>query len=107
MEFDIIPQDTVLEDMTVRDGRAVVNGVEFGVLVVPYSQYLPERVLKAFAALAARKVPVWFVNAIPDADLKIFPLREHNAYVMLETALGEYVLEKTGAGNAPKTGNND
>ena len=67
MEFDIIPQDTVLEDMTVRDGRAVVNGVEFGVLVVPYSQYLPERVLKAFAALAARKVPVWFVNAIPDA----------------------------------------
>ena len=68
VEFDIIPQDTVLEDMTVRDGRAVVNGVEFGVLVVPYSQYLPERVLKAFAALAAREVPVWFVNAIPDAS---------------------------------------
>ena len=81
---------------------------------------IPVHVTAGMFDIVRKKETLAIVNAIPDADLKIFPLREHNAYVMLETALGEYVLEKTGANAegaaktaktgpspAPKTGNND
>ena len=76
---------------------------------------VPVHVTAGMFDIVKRKETLAIVNAIP--NLKIFPLREHNAYLMLETALGDYVLEKTGIiaeksaktdpSPAPKTGNND
>lgn len=68
VEFDILPQDTVCNDLTVEKNRAVVNGVSYGAVIIPYSQFLPERVLTVFAKLAEKGLPVWFINDHPDAS---------------------------------------
>lgn len=68
VEFDIVPQDTVCGDMQMENGLAVVHKVRYGALIVPYSQYLPQKVLTAFSALAEDGLPIWFIDGAPTAS---------------------------------------
>ena len=43
-----------------------MNQEQYGALVVPYSQYLPERVIDAFERLSNEGLPVFFVDGMPD-----------------------------------------
>ncbi len=74
IDFDLLPQDTLCEEASVRDGRLTVHEESYGALIVPYSQYLPERVLSAMGRLAERGVPVWFADAFPEACSEGRPL---------------------------------
>lgn len=68
IDFDIMPQDTICEELTVKYGMAMVNEETYGAIIVPYSQYLPEKVLNAFARLAEEGLRILFVDDYPDAS---------------------------------------
>jgi hypothetical protein len=76
IDFDLIPQDTVCAATAVRDGKLWVNEESYGALVVPYSQYLPEKLLTAMGAMADAGLPVWFVDGYPDASSELRPVAE-------------------------------
>ena len=57
IDFDLIPQDTICRTVCVKKGRLAVNEETYGALIVPYSQYLPKKVIKRFEVLAAEGMP--------------------------------------------------
>ena len=66
IDFDLLPQDTICHDTSVEMGQLCVHEETYGALIVPYSQYLPEKLLKMFGQLATAGVPIWFVDDYPD-----------------------------------------
>ena len=66
IDFDILPQDTVLNDITVKNDRFSVLRETYGALIVPYSQYLPKRLIERLSTLSKSGVPVIFVDAQPE-----------------------------------------
>lgn len=67
IDYDLLPQDTVCNELYVEDGRLRVHEETYRVLVVPYSQHLPEKVLRAFEKLAGEGACIWFLEDFPDA----------------------------------------
>lgn len=65
IDFDFIPQDTLVEAKAVN-GFLAVNEENYSALVVPYSQYLPERVINAFDRLSKEGITVIFADALPE-----------------------------------------
>ncbi|MBQ3049079.1 MAG: hypothetical protein IJC94_03895 [Oscillospiraceae bacterium] len=74
IDFDIIPQDTVCTAASVAEGKLLVNDESYSALVVPYSQYLPEKVIAAIGALADSGLTVLFADALPDCTSEQRPL---------------------------------
>lgn len=68
IDFDILPQDTLLHELSVVNEKALVNEEYYGAIIVPYSQYLPSDVLAALGQLADQGVPVWFVDDYPETS---------------------------------------
>lgn len=66
IDFDILPQDTVLSDISVKNGKISILNETYGALIVPYSQYLPQKLIKRFFELSKSGVSVIFVNALPE-----------------------------------------
>ncbi len=64
IDFDIIPFD-VLQNAEVKDGRLLINGEDFGALIVSESEIMPLDRLKCFARLAKNGVPVIFTDSLP------------------------------------------
>lgn len=65
IDFDLIPQDTLIE-AGVRNGRLAVGEETYGAVIVPYSQYLPDAVLHALRRIETAGVSVIFADAKPD-----------------------------------------
>ena len=70
IDFDLIPQDTICRTVCVKKGRLAVNEETYGALIVPYSQYLPKKVIKRFEVLAAEGLPVWYVDGYPETAVE-------------------------------------
>ena len=66
LNYDFLPMDSMMNDASVTDGRLTVNGNAYACLVVPYSQYLPKKLLDRFSALMDAGAKIVFVNARPD-----------------------------------------
>ena len=58
VEFDILPQDTLCQELDVKGTKAVVNGIYYSAVIVPYSQYLPEKIIKRLSGIAQNGIPV-------------------------------------------------
>lgn len=67
IEADIISID-LLEEAACTNGVFSVNNMTYGMLVVPYTKYIPAHLVKSLAALCAKNVPVIFVDALPEAS---------------------------------------
>lgn len=76
IDYDLIPQDTICGEIAVIDRRLAVNKETYGALVVPYSQYLPAKLLQAFAQLAEEGLLVLFVDDYPDAASEYHSVEE-------------------------------
>lgn len=63
----VIAGDHLNEARTER-GRFIINGQEYGVLVVPWSERIPAALLSKLRDLAAKGVAVIFANAFPRED---------------------------------------
>jgi len=71
IDFDMIPQDILCREASVENSRLVVHEETYGVLIVPYSQYLPGKILNVMEQLAVAGVPVWFVNDYPECSCEM------------------------------------
>jgi hypothetical protein len=64
IDFDIVPIDA-LTDACVEGGKLLINGEEYGALLVSESEILPYDRLTAFATLAEAGLPVLFTDSLP------------------------------------------
>ncbi len=106
VEFDLVPQDVLCEEGIFENDRLCLNEVTYGALVVPYSQFLPWKVLKAMASLADRGFPVLFLEALPQSSSQEQPVEKllHACQavsiqdllsLLKERGLSRFSLEKT------------
>ena len=67
LNYDIVPIDTVMNDMTVDpDGALRVGDMRYPALIVPYASYLPAPFIERAASLAAQGARVAYVDALPE-----------------------------------------
>ncbi len=64
IDFDIIPFD-VLCDSEVQNGRLLINGEDYGALIISQSEIFPIDRLTCFAHLAEKGLPVIFTDSLP------------------------------------------
>jgi len=64
IDFDIVPID-VLQNAEVRDKRLLINGEDFGALIVSESEIMPLDRLECFNNLAKKGLPVIFTESLP------------------------------------------
>jgi len=79
VDFDLIPQDVLCGSVTVLDGKLHCNQEAYRALIVPYSQYLPDRVIDALDSLSKAGLPVWFVDDLPEASSGYVPIGDRLA----------------------------
>jgi hypothetical protein len=65
-DFDFLPMDTLLQDTAVSEGKLQVFKEKFGALIVPETEYIPEKLLNKFREFAAAGVPVIFTGKLPE-----------------------------------------
>ena len=65
IDFDIIPYD-YLEEAQVKDGKLVINGEDYGALIVSESEILPYNRLECFARLKEEGFPIIFTGSLPE-----------------------------------------
>ena len=65
IDYDIVPFD-VLEEAKVENSRLLVNGEDYGALVMPGCKVLPDKLLAVLEGLQAQGLPVWFVDEKPE-----------------------------------------
>ncbi|MGI5856100.1 MAG: glycosyl hydrolase [Candidatus Merdivicinus sp.] len=75
IDFDLIPQDTLVHSVC-SEGKLLVNEEAYGALIVPYSQYLPERAIDAMVRLVKEGLPVIFVDGLPESTSEQRPVGE-------------------------------
>lgn len=63
-EFDIISSDMIDKSMILSSNEFVINKHRFKVLIIPYSERLPERVIKKIVSLMKKGIKVIFINDI-------------------------------------------
>jgi len=70
LDFDIIPADAFVEKetypMTLSDQQLTINGENYQALVIPYAQFLPVSVLEFVREATQKKLPVIFVDELPE-----------------------------------------
>jgi len=65
IEPDVLPIDEILK-ADIEDGRFMINGESYELLVIPYAQLLPKKTVDMCRKLRAGGVPVLFVNDLPE-----------------------------------------
>lgn len=78
IEYDLIPADVLKECSSILKRKLAVHEETYGALIVPYSQYLPEELLKRFVFLAKSGLPIYFVKDYPKGlnGGEFFPIAE-------------------------------
>lgn len=64
VEFDIVSCE-MIEESQYHENYFSINQSEFKVIVIPYSEYLPQRTIEKLALLAAHGVSVLFIESLP------------------------------------------
>lgn len=65
IDFDLIPQDVLVVSQC-REERLLVQEERYGALIVPYSQYLPKRVMDAMERLLNQGLKIVFIDQLPE-----------------------------------------
>ncbi len=85
IDFDIVPQDSLCEDASVKDGRLCIGKESYGALLVSYSEILPKQLLDNFADLAKQGLPIIFADGLPRGfeaeNIILKPLEEIPTYL--------------------------
>lgn len=68
LDYDIVPMDYLLKDACVRHNKLVINSEEFPCLIIPYSEIMPEALLKRLIELADSGLKIIFADALPSAS---------------------------------------
>lgn len=79
ISYDILPIDTVCEQMQVTDGKLIVGQESYNCLIIPYAPKLPERFLEQVKKLTDQGASFIFLNEMPEnADFAgtVVPLGE-------------------------------
>lgn len=64
LDYDIVSADYI-ENAVVADNRLKLSSEEYPCLIVPYSEYLPEKVMKSLKNLADNGLPIAFSDGYP------------------------------------------
>ncbi len=73
IDYDIIPQDSILS-ANIKADKLCINNETYSAVVVPYSQYLPDSVIDAFERFSNAGVSVVFCDALPDMSSQLKPV---------------------------------
>lgn len=65
IDCDVLPCDTIVQDVTVQDGKLCMHGETFDCLIVPYSDALPTVVLVRMHELAEQGLSIFFIDELP------------------------------------------
>lgn len=66
IDFDFLPTDTFYDDEAyVENGKLIVSGISFNVLVIPYCEYMPKKLMNILADFAAKGLKIIFADALP------------------------------------------
>ncbi len=80
-DYDYLPSDTLYDDCRADNGKLLVHEEKYGALVIPYSEILPERLLRRLDELAVSGVKVIFCDGLPErcehADTDVSGLLKH------------------------------
>jgi hypothetical protein len=103
IDCDVLPCDTIVNGVSVRDGKLVMQDETFDCLIVPYSEVLPGDVLSRMNNLAGQGLPIFFINDLPrrtsegnlnQDDLDLLATNERVEVVQLDELAGR--LKKSG-----------
>lgn len=100
ISFDIVTRD-YLRDAKIQEGRYQINGVNFEVLVVAYSAYMPKEMKQILKKLGEAHVNVLYLESTEESGVSLKDLgRELLAYQAVtlkeeepDLVIGEYVRE--------------
>ena len=65
IDFDIVSHD-LLKSARMADGKLIINGQKFEVLIVPYAEYIPKDILTVFNKLIEEGINVIFTDNLPE-----------------------------------------
>jgi len=66
LNYDFLPTDTILSDAGVKDGKLRVGEMEYSCLVVPYSAYLPAKLVNRLSQLETDGLKLCFIGGRPE-----------------------------------------
>ena len=66
IEFDMIPQSALCDSCEIEEQQLKIGSERYRAMIVPYSQYLPERVIAALNRLSKQGVPVVYIDGLPE-----------------------------------------
>jgi hypothetical protein len=76
IDCDVLPCDTIVHGVTVRDGKLVMQNETFDCLIIPYSEALPGDVLSRMVSLAEEGLSIFFINDLPRRSSEGGPNRD-------------------------------
>ncbi len=73
LDCDIISTDILWEyglddGYEIKNQKLILNGIEYGCLILPYCEYIPEKAALSVIKLAAKGFMVYMLDALPKAD---------------------------------------
>ncbi|QOS79414.1 glycosyl transferase family 2 [Paenibacillus sp. JNUCC31] len=76
IDCDILPCDTILNGVSVRDSKLHLQNETYHCLIVPYSEALPNDVLHRMNYLAEQGLPIFFIEGLPSRSSEGSPNSE-------------------------------
>lgn len=67
IEFDVVSADMLLNDAMMQKDGFVINEKPFNILIIPYAERLPERLIVKIIELSEHGTDVVFIDDIPEA----------------------------------------
>ncbi|RCW43502.1 glycosylhydrolase-like jelly roll fold domain-containing protein [Paenibacillus prosopidis] len=65
IDCDVLPCDTILSDVAVRDGKLAMQDETYDCFIVPYSEALPGEVLSKLTLMAEQGLSIFFIDGLP------------------------------------------
>ncbi len=76
LDYDLLPMDALLHAAEVDEGVLRVGSERYGALLVPYSQYLPLRLIERLGELSRSGLAILFADTMPDSATDGTPVGE-------------------------------
>ncbi|SFE53563.1 alpha-L-rhamnosidase [Paenibacillus catalpae] len=84
IDCDVLPVDVLLEASSVKDNKLLVNQEDYECLIVPYSEALPESMIRGLGQFAEQGLEILFIQGLPsrssegsDASAELSWLADH------------------------------
>ena len=83
LNYDFLPSETIINDARTEGGALYVNGMRYPALIVPYSQYLPEALVKKLGELETAGLKLAFIDGRPEGCTcgEVIALEDTERYV--------------------------